>query len=277
VPVVPMTPRAAEKLDGGVRSVPESPSAPDEACGPAPSPRQHPMSARSARSASGRRGTSPREYVVEAISPARARELAPDVPLDPCPEQCSNCDSPRSQQAPTSPALLLGPCEESCEESNPDIHQSDTVSISSDEGAIRDRLKQSLQLRGVSTETTAAVDSPRMSEPASRHAAGSSSPGRATASARTAYSPMTPRGHGAASVMAIWARQQASRFQQAPARVGSFRAVNTSGTSSASSTRRGAPPPPPNVAPVQTPQRQYAPVLSRRSLGADWRPHRGTR
>lgn len=98
-------------------------TSPDEAGGA-------PHSRPSVRSCSAsRRGVTPREYVVEVLTQAQARELVEGTPRS---TDSPNCASSQS------PALLLCPGET-------DSTECCSPSISSDEGDIRDRLRQSLQ------------------------------------------------------------------------------------------------------------------------------------
>lgn len=111
-----------------------------------------PLPPRPRSTSAPRHNGSPHEYVVEVISPARARELAGDVQLDPDPAEanhrCGNADAQRRQSA-FCPALLLRGAEYDAGHEAHEVHSDGgaSVSVSSDEGAIRDRLKQSLQMK----------------------------------------------------------------------------------------------------------------------------------
>ncbi|CAE8707972.1 unnamed protein product, partial [Polarella glacialis] len=114
-----------------------------------------------------RRTNTPREYVVEVISKACARELTSMEPRLGGQVGGSLCESSRSsKQCPPSPALLLCPGRDEEEEvddtddiighgiflgagntNRPGSDHEGSVSPSSDEGEIRNHLKQSLQLR----------------------------------------------------------------------------------------------------------------------------------
>jgi len=108
---------------------------------------QHQQQNRARSGSGGRKGT-PREYTVEVISPQRARELTRG-PLPPPID-----DSPRHAQTPQSPALLLCPSgEDGCYELMQknagivSIPRSDSsISQSSDEGTIKNRLQQDLMI-----------------------------------------------------------------------------------------------------------------------------------
>jgi len=137
-----------------LRSQPEAAvaahSTPDAAGGTAP---PHPPAKARSVSATRRSGT-PREYVVEVLSPARARELTRDLPCTAMDLQKTAevglAESPRMVPSPRSPALLLCPGQEEilAESDAEELGGGSTISASSDEGEIRDRLKKALQLRG---------------------------------------------------------------------------------------------------------------------------------
>mmetsp|Transcript_10423 Transcript_10423/g.23605 ORF Transcript_10423/g.23605 Transcript_10423/m.23605 type:complete len:1381 (-) Transcript_10423:154-4296(-) len=124
---------------------------PDEAGGTAlatPQPKARSVSAT-------RRTGTPREYVVEVLSPARALELSRDLPSSGVDLQATAEVVP----SPRSPALLLCPGEEEQRLNESDAEENgggSTISDSSDEGEIRDRLKQSLQLLGNSSQSASA-------------------------------------------------------------------------------------------------------------------------
>ncbi|CAE8665847.1 unnamed protein product, partial [Polarella glacialis] len=161
------SPGAPDEAFGGPSApiVPSSPSplaAEERAAEKSPPPMKRPRS-----TSAHRRSDSPREYVVEVISEARARELTSMDPRLGGQVGGSLCESPRSsRQCPPSPALLLCPGRDEEEEmddtddivghgvflgagnsNRPGSDHEGSVSPSSDEGAFRDRLKQSLQLR----------------------------------------------------------------------------------------------------------------------------------
>lgn len=129
---------------------------------------------RSSSNSSGRIRQSPREYIVEVLSPQRARELTTDAPWQ-----------LHSLQSPT---LLLSPGqqEEGGTEGPYGIPRSDSsISLSSDEGDIKDRLRQILR-----------IDRPRGSTPpqASRGSRRTRSPSSVSqpASSASVSHPATP-------------------------------------------------------------------------------------
>lgn len=138
-------------------------NAPDEAGGIVAPPR--------ARSASGgHRAGSPRDYVVEVLSPSRARELSRELSSMPI-----KSDPQRSTDlapSPRSPTLLLCPSkgkENQAGDGTTSLPSEGSVSVSSDEGEIRDRLRQSLHLRGRSGHQSApSHEAPTRSQDASR-------------------------------------------------------------------------------------------------------------
>jgi len=88
-------------------------------------------------SSQGRKIT-PRAYTVEVLSPQRERELMKLPPSD----------SPQPTEPPKSPALLLCPNDR---EDSSDISDSDSsISLSSDEVDIKDRLRHTLQIEHTS-------------------------------------------------------------------------------------------------------------------------------
>jgi hypothetical protein len=186
-----MSPTAPDTLD----SLGVAPGAPDEASAllAPPYSARAPSGSRSPRAGSAhRRLTTPREYEVEIISAERARELAADVSLSDLGSEKAAPESPKCLQ---SPALLL--CHDggdSREDSLTMARSTSSVSISSDEVEIRDRLKHSLQLRGI------CVDEPPMSPPpTARRVPGSASAGGRTQRGPPTSSPGRNRRTGAAS------------------------------------------------------------------------------
>eukprot|EP00931_Biecheleriopsis_adriatica_P017850 TRINITY_DN12660_c0_g1_i2.p1 TRINITY_DN12660_c0_g1~~TRINITY_DN12660_c0_g1_i2.p1 ORF type:complete len:1294 (-),score=207.67 TRINITY_DN12660_c0_g1_i2:56-3883(-) len=170
VPIFALSPRAAPHVQGverrsesppaagHVHSVAQASRGHAERSAHSPSPvRTMAAGLRPRSTSSHRRANTPREYVVEVISEARARELTFG-------SDCQVEESPRSsRQCPPSPALLLCPGQDEDELDEGDdmigngvflglstgSDHDGSISPSSDEGEIRDRLKQSLQLRGL--------------------------------------------------------------------------------------------------------------------------------
>lgn len=152
-----------KRLDSPAASpMPESPAAPlvpppTALEGAAPlSSRARPKVEREASANSstsrGSRRASPREYVVEVISPALAQELTKRKML---PQDSPSVISARAIQSPQSPALLLRHAEDSGG-STPGLPRSNSsISLSSDEGDIKDRLRQALQLEPPTVATAA--------------------------------------------------------------------------------------------------------------------------
>eukprot|EP00929_Paragymnodinium_shiwhaense_P036739 TRINITY_DN19661_c0_g1_i3.p1 TRINITY_DN19661_c0_g1~~TRINITY_DN19661_c0_g1_i3.p1 ORF type:complete len:420 (+),score=82.73 TRINITY_DN19661_c0_g1_i3:520-1779(+) len=108
-----------------------------------------------------RRHASPSDYVVEVLSPEAAVQMGVDVSM--LLAGRSKEEELRRENVPPSPALLLVPGEELELASEIDSllqegGSSSSISISSDEGAIRERLSQSLQLgtKGASRKGAAA-------------------------------------------------------------------------------------------------------------------------
>jgi len=327
VPIFAMSPRAEHSWPCSSQSQP--PAGPNGTPRTATEGSPSAVKAQRIRSvSSNRRGGTPREYTVEVISPSRARELAKDVELD-APAEAHG-------HSPQSPALLLCP-QEAVEEGSGDEADStgvpprsdSSVSLSSDEGEIRDRLKQSLQLRNLNltgnvesgddsharncvpatARTSAEVHMSSQAAragmgPTSRTAPstrrGSPAAGRRyTASPPRSFSPPHRVVGGATgsgtSLAAAAAASTGPRRAASQATTGMRSAVPSRMASASSSpqphpnraggvyrgggARRARGPLAPRGSP-NTPQRQYAPVLSRRSLGtgavaaADWRPSR---
>eukprot|EP00930_Biecheleria_cincta_P033402 TRINITY_DN23135_c0_g1_i2.p1 TRINITY_DN23135_c0_g1~~TRINITY_DN23135_c0_g1_i2.p1 ORF type:complete len:1119 (-),score=209.41 TRINITY_DN23135_c0_g1_i2:61-3417(-) len=326
VPVFALSPRAVQPWPAGPRTARgprsgagESPHLTEREAAPPQEPAQAstaPGSERSApitlsgvrpRSTSAhRRANTPREYVVEVISHARARELS-GVPLA---DGQRDDGSQSSRQCPPSPALLLCPGDEyegsDCTDELvghgifygiPRSGDDGSVSPSSDEGEIRDRLKQSLQLcsnlqlgkggRSESSREVAAAEQvaarppPSTSRGPARHAVGVGrqrvgSPGAQTA--RQSHKPqspptLAPRVRVPSPELRLAARSAraelggGSKSASPPPRVrGAGSGRNGSGSLAAAangacSSRGGS------FVPPSTPQqRRYAPVLSRRSL-----------
>lgn len=186
---------------------------------------------------SPRRGgsTAPREYRVEIISPRQAREylvaISPNV--IPCaaataaPEPAyAAVSSPRSEKSPQSPPMLLCAEEEtdSCAESEAcgKLHanrcSTSSISLSSNEGDIRDRLRQTLCLE----EVVVRQEEVRVTPSASVGSVGS-----VTGSGKIAIQSNVSAGW--ASPAAPTPRPQTSRPPQAPAAAWSVRRSESSG------------------------------------------------
>ncbi|CAE8631956.1 unnamed protein product [Polarella glacialis] len=356
VPVFALSPRAADQpwpmsplTAKGGRGC-DSPGAPDEASGgpsapiapTSPSPlaaeeraaEESPPPMQRPRSTSAHRRTiTPREYIVEVISEARARELTSMDPRLGGQVGGSLCESPRSsRQCPPSPALLLCPGRDEEEEmddtddiighgvflgagnsNRPGSDHEGSVSPSSDEGEIRDRLKQSLQLRlgaEMRRREAAAVAAATSRPPPSASATAGSrasprgfrgtSPGGVGVGVR---SPLTDRARGKRTLPEAALRaprsDRATSYSSSPPRprifssiattaahpypaarvhqVGSRGSLAATASAAATAIRSG------RVGRVgsstargltATPQRRYAPVLSLRSLAADLLPFR---
>lgn len=304
VQVVPLTPLAPHHLESFCESSRRStPAPPDEASGPSlaavfpgASPRGASPAASTSRRHGGHRSSSrqgrsrtPPKYSLEVLTPERVKELfGPErgllrgsqatlqqlcLPGTSADEEDAGSDG---QAPPKSPAMLLCPDLETSSATGDEEASSgggvgrlerarspSSVSTSSDEGEIRDRLKQSLQLRGVvcgepdglaaaaTAAAAAAVAAVVKSAPPAQAS-------RRAAAAAGAASPSSPRGQwfDAAAPTPAWAAPRVP--SPAPAASGATGsgapAVRRPGGPSSSSTHRSAP----------QPQRQYAPVLSRR-------------
>merc|ERR1719311_23080 len=174
---------------------------------------------RSLRSASAtstrRRGITPREYVAEEISYARAQELqgfaCAAADQFEAPGRCSpdiGRVSPRGEEPPSSPPILLGPCAESdasSESSGPVLGQGSWISESSDEGDIKAHLQQNLQLQ---PSEEALAPSVGAGMPGGDRASSSSS-GRAPAVPPAAASSASPWWSGSACGSDAWAAARA--------------------------------------------------------------------
>lgn len=110
---------------------------------------KHTRDRQRSHSGSSHRNRSPREYIVEVITPQQAQELTHGA----AGSLLSPLDSPKT---PLSPALLLCPGSEYAEfDEGPSIvpRSDSSISVSSDEGDIKDRLRQVLKIETSSIGT----------------------------------------------------------------------------------------------------------------------------
>lgn len=201
-----VAPPAADEGAGVAVPLPSTPSAENARRALSPTvycPMLQPSNSGSVHSA--RRVGTPREYVVEVLTPAQAMELAGE-PADAASRglhyevisslQDGELHSPRCALSPRSPALLLCPGDEGSSADGQEDVDCDGVSISSDEGEIRDRLKQCLQIGQRETHEAAEVEAlePEASPSPRTRGAAAAAAAAARAAAAAAQAPASPRG-----------------------------------------------------------------------------------
>lgn len=309
VPVFALTPTAQtspmfwpeEITSSSKRHSFDRPDAPDEACGPSlrrgrlsPSP-----------SPSPNRGAirSPRQYVVEVLSDEMAKVFSDEMEkqfgaTDPVREPSLKA---RDVQRPPSPALLLCPGPQDLEselresvvladERDGESWRSNSVSQSSDEGEIRDRLKESLlQLR---EEVLEAPRELQVAQPAAASAqinavALFSSASRGRRAASHSPPPAKRKSPGPAPVVSARAPQASPRpMGSFVSRLGSRTTKGRSTSPQRAAVKAEAKPSALRPRPLADPgfelpirlrggdQRQFAPVLSFRSLNPGAKPDR---
>lgn len=139
--VVPLTARGA--MPSQTASAPAAHSVPRSAASRTSSQ----PGGTAACSSSRRPGGNSHEYVLEVLTPARARELVAPMatPRGTVPPAQTAASDMRSPQSPGSPPLMLRPCEPVLEAPDDSAISPGSVSASSSEGEIRDRLRLGLR------------------------------------------------------------------------------------------------------------------------------------